>query len=286
ENKEVVEDNGLGLSDFLNSGTQEGENEPSPETDGKTDETPESTTEGEGQEETPEGEGVEGEKESAEESPEKEPSDPWESEDNPYLKRYKDTRDWATRVNQENQQLKEQLSMMTAHLQRLEKKLDGEWTEEDEAEQAPELQADVIAQNAELQGRITASRELAISQYGADKVEQLLFAPDAPFREIENDPLIQARILQSEAPVMEALRIVEEKQWYDKWGYDLAKAEEKIREDERAKLEKTIREEIMKELSGKAKMKEKLDTGLSDVKGSGDYGSPPKEYTPLSELFS
>src|SRR3972149_4797266 len=217
---------------------------------------------------------VKEEKKPPEEKAEVKPSIDWEAEDNPFKSRYFNTQQWATTVNQENANLKKGLEIA-------QKKLDGTYVEGEEFADAETLQRE---NDAEFKGSLTASHKVAGEIYGQDYVYKMLYAPDAPFQQINNDPAVHYRVLHSEAPAQEAIKILKEFNFFNKYGRDVDKIESTIRE----KLKAEVKEEVTKEFKEKLKLKEKQPDGLGNVV---DEQIPFKEkqgYQPKTtkELFS
>jgi hypothetical protein len=199
-----------------------------------------------------------------------------------YEARLKETRDWTTRVNSENAQLKRDLAEQNRTLVMINKKLDGEWTEEDERAIVPSQQptSEQFEQNGHIRGKIDASREAAYDIYGKEEVEKTLFADTAPFREIMEDPIVKAKVLSSNAPVIEAMKIIKVKQFYDKWGYEPKDIEKNMRET----IEKELRDKITQDVLKKMQGKDKVTTGIRDVRSS-DRTEGVITHTPLKDIF-
>ena len=192
---------GLGLSEFLATQPQEAP-EATPVTEVKTTETPEVQTEGKPTESEvkPEEKPAEEVKtevkteEKTEEKTEVKPTIDWESDTNPFKQRHKDASKWANQVHMQNLELQKQMEMIN-------KKLDGTYDAEAEAK-AQEIPPHIISQTSEMAGKIVASRQAAFDIYGKENVENLLWADNAPFRAIENDPMVQVRVMSSMSPVL------------------------------------------------------------------------------------
>lgn len=186
------------------------------------------------------------------------------SEKEQYEQRLKETRDWTSRVNAENAQLKRDFAEQAAYLAMINKKLDGNWTEEDDrAMQAPQTTPDEAMQYGHTEGKIAASRDAAYQIFGRENVEKTLFADDAPFRAIMDDPIVNQKVLSSNAPVIEAMKIVQVKQFYDKWGYEPKDIEKNMRESIEKELTDKITQKVIKQLNGR----DRVSTGIRDVKG-------------------
>lgn len=287
----VNEGLGLGLEGFL-KGTSGSEGKPEDETtEGETSPKETETAEGEKPsqedgkekvEDKPKEEKVDDTDKKTEGKPEGEAEKVEPSSD--YEKRYKDTQKWAMQVSNDNAQLKKDIESQRVLISRITKQIEGTWTDEDEAnfEQANAGPSpEEAAAEANTQGRIDASREAAISIYGEEEVAKLLYAPDAPFRAIETDPIVRAKVLSSSAPVIEAIKIVKARQFYDKWGYDPATIESNIRKQ----AESELKEKITKEILDKFKAQGTIPKGLGDVKSSDVKDQNTHSTKRLSELF-
>lgn len=196
----------------------------------------------------------------------------WETDDNPYKKRYQNTQSWGTTLNQQNLELKKNFEMLN-------KKLDGTWNPEEEAKASQPDPRQLFSQ-AETLGKVKASARVAVERYGADKVQAMIFADNAPFRKFDNDSAIQARVLSADAPVLEAFRILEENDFRAKWGNDPKAIEENIRKKTEEELTKTITENVTKQIMERLNLKEKQLTTVGDARSAegapkaGANGSP------------
>ena len=179
----------------------------------------------------------------------------WESDKNTYKKRYKDTSQYATIVNQHNIELKK-------NLERIEMKLDGTYDPEQErqAEAIPDIS------QAEIRGKIAASQSAAQEMFGADYVEKILHEFNEKYG---TNSSIQARVLTSDAPVIEAIRVMKEQNFYSKYGTDVDKIEGKIKEKLIEELTPKITNEVTKQLMERMNRKAESPEGLSETKGNG-----------------
>lgn len=162
------------------------------------------------------------------------------------------------------------------------KKLDGTYDAAAEAK-AQEISPQVISQTSEMAGKIVASREAAFEIYGKDNVEKTLWVESAPFRAIENDPMVQARVMSSMSPVLEAMKCVEEYAFYSKWG----KSPKVIEENIKKAYEKEIEDRVTKKILEKMNLKEKQVTGIGEARAV-TTGSTPTDQNrtpPLVEVF-
>lgn len=205
----------------------------------------------------------------------------WEDENNTYKKRHKDAAKWANQVHQQNLALQQQLEIIN-------KKLDGTYDPEQDA--PPPIDPQAIAQESEFGGRIAASRESAFEIYGKGNieegkkiVEQTLWADNAPFRQIEQHPMVQMRIMGSSSPVLEAMKIVKEYAFYQKFG----NTPELIEDNIKKAYEKEIEDRVTKKVLDKVKLKEEQVKGIGEVRSASVGGSPPAQnpFPPLSEIF-
>jgi len=260
-----VKDAGLGLSEFLNgSDAPEGETpsqDEAPEIETKPQVEDEPAVEEKAEEKADEKEvkadSEEPKEPQIEEKVESKPHD-WDSDDNPYKKQYFDTQRYATQVNQDNVNLKRQFEIIN-------KKLDGTYDPETDVElQAP---ADQISAMAEVRGKALASREYAVEMAQRDgKDAAWVEARIAEFdRTYGRNPAIQARVLTSQSPVVEALKVLDEQSWLSTWGRDVKQIEAKIRDDERKKFEAKVEETVNKRLEERLKNIGKQPTGIREA---------------------
>jgi hypothetical protein len=152
-------------------------------------------------------------------------------------KRLKDTRNWATQVNSRNKELDRKLQEVLDQQKVLQAKLDGTYIEP----VAPQVDP---TEMAKLNERIKISRALAEEKYGVESVNQWVFNDDAPYRTVEQaDPLVKARVFQSDRPVLEAIQVLREVQFKNKYGSDPDAIVAKIREE--------VKQEFLNDLSAK-----------------------------------
>jgi hypothetical protein len=200
-----------------------------------------------------------------------------------FEKRYKDTQSWANKVNQENLELKRNLGILSQQLEVVNKKLDGTYDPEKDEPKLPPVE-DIVryAQSEALfKGRLDSSRAAAFQVHTPEKVEKMLWADDAPLREIQDNPMVKFRIENSPSPVMEAMDVVKEYMWYKQWGYKPEDIETNIRNDERKKAE----EAAMKKLSGNLDLRDRMPSTLGNVKGAAHGGQTPDQVPSLTQIF-
>lgn len=182
----------------------------------------------------------------------------WESPENPYLQRWKDTHAWGNRLNQINEELSHKIEVLG-------KKLDGTY---DPAKDEPPTPS---ASDGALHGRIEASINIAREQFGKDKdgipfIDKIVLAPDGPYARIEAaDPAVKARVMASRAPALEALQVVREHLFYEQWGRDPDQIMTNIRKKLTEELRESIRAEELAKLEKRLQLSHTLPTGLGDV---------------------
>ena len=193
----------------------------------------------------------------------------WDDEANPYKNstgkletQYKNTRDWATKAY----------------------KLVKEYgIEIDEPEFEKEEENRNNAQLFAFNHRELASRQAASEIYGEDFVNKTIYAVDSAFAKLVKDkPELYQRMFVSKAPVLEAIKIVKEQNFFGKYGSDVEKIPEKIKKE----LETELREKITKELQKKLTKKEELPNTLSGVTSRDvNVENAPFTPTPLERIF-
>ena len=200
----------------------------------------------------------------------------WEAERETLLKQLKDTRDYATRVNRDNLDTKRQLEIVN-------KKLDGTYdpAKDDVKPPAPEE----ILRTGEMAGAAKASLNAAIQMYGKETVEKEL----NEFHELFADnEIIQQRVINSDMPTVEAIKVMKEYRFVKQHGDDPDKIVDNIRKALIEELTPKIREEESQKLMARLDKKDKEVGGIGGARGdSGIRGekvvAAPK---PLGSIFS
>ena len=219
-----------------------------------------------------------GETVDAKKEEEKKASTNWDADDNPYKKRYHDTARWANSVNQELAGIKKDVSIAN-------KKLDGTYDAEAEAK-AEVPDPNQIAQTSEIRGKVAASAAMAEDKYGKEYVQKMIFAENAPFRQYDNDPYVQSRVLSSNAPVMEAIRIMKEREFFGKYGHEPESIEAKIKEIFEKELTDKITKQVTADLMKRIDEKGKQVTGLTNARGSEAQKDGKASIKSLSNIFN
>lgn len=168
-------------------------------------------------------------------------------------KRLEDTRNWATKVNSENIKLRNDYTSILKEVDILKQKLAGTYVE------PKEPSPDDKAKLAVLEERVKISRALAEELYGPEFVQETVYAENSPYLQLEQmDPLVKARVFNADRPVIEAIKIVKERQFRDKYGDDPEKIHAAIREE--------VRQEIVDEIK-RAKSEKKTVESVNGLHG-------------------
>lgn len=229
------------------------------------------------------------EKKGAEMSPEEkaaqEAKAKWDNEENPYVKRYKDTAANWQKEHQEKLQYQSAISQLQQEVQTLRKIADGTYDPEVDAPKA--VPHEVVAERALSVGKALASRNAAIEQYGSEEVASRL----AEFNQVfESNEMINQLVINSDSPVHEAFRILNRYKFETKYGSTPDDWHKNIRAEAETELREKIKAEVTEELMGRADKKHGTPRGLSSSRGSNGVGnsqnSKGKGATPLNEIFS
>lgn len=154
-------------------------------------------------------------------------------------KRLKDTRDYATKLGQENKELKKSHSALVKELEIVKAKLDGTYVEP-----AP-VPPEQLTAMEKFKTRVEIDNQLMIDQYGAEQIQKLIWDTDSPYQQLEiMDPAIKMRVSNSTRPVLEAMKVVEEHKFFEKYGRDPVKIREAIIAEERENLTAEIKAEL------------------------------------------
>jgi len=192
-------------------------------------------------------------------------------------KQLKDTRDYATKTNKENKELKQSHASLKAEIDILKAKLDGTYTE-------PTPPSPEQLQKAEsFKARVQVDDKVMRDQYGNETIQQLIWNSDSPYMQLEMaDPLIKERIFRAERPVQEAMQVVQEHEFFEKYGRDPEKIKQAILDE--------AREELVKELKGELKPKTRNDvvtlSGVPAVPRSEQPKVPGAQPLELKSIFT
>ena len=281
EAKVDVSDTGLGLNDFISGGKKEVASTTSSSTPENTDVKIETIPDAKDDNKSDDKKELDAKDKVSDEKKEEvvdnKPSVNWDGDDNPYKKRYYDTAKWANTVNQELAGIKKDVSIAN-------KKLDGTYDAEAEAK-AAEVDPQILTQQAETRGKVSASMVMAEEQFGKEYVQKMIFADDAPFRQYDNDPYVQGRVLSSNAPVVEAIRILKEREFFGKYGYEPDKIITNIRAEVEKELTDKVTKQVTEQIMKRIDEKGKQVTGLSNARGSETKTEVKQTVKPLSSIF-
>lgn len=209
------------------------------------------------------------------------PKSDWDSPENPYKKRYEDTRDYSTRVNQENAEFKKELAKINA-------KLDG--TYDPSVHETPAKTQEQEKTEAEILGRVSASEEAAYRIYGEGDSEKGKPIVTARLKEFNDKfgqhKMVQYRVMNSRTPIIEAMKVMEEAELIGKYGNEPKQIIAAIRKEAETELEAKITERVTKQLMGRLENRDKVAPTLINARGAGkDNGAVPTGPTPLKEMF-
>jgi len=194
------------------------------------------------------------------------PTVDWNSADNPYLKQYRDTASYATRVNQQNKDLARQMEIIN-------KKLDG--TYDPEQDKPLEPSSDELVAQAEIKGKVSASQAVAEERYGAEAVQKLILDEHSPYARLEaSDPTIGPRVMASNAPILEAMAVLNEHVFFSKYGRDPEGIKKAITKEVLDVEREKIRAEVTKDVMARIAQKNDQVVGLGDVRGAASLTKP------------
>jgi hypothetical protein len=212
------------------------------------------------------------------------PKDKWESDDNPYVKRFKDTAANWNKTHQENLQLRNAVAQMQQEVSTLKKIADGTYDPEKDGPKQPSPQD--IAGKALNVGKVMASRNAAIEQFGAEQVETDLNEFNTVF---DGNEMVNQLVVNSDAPVYEAFRILKRYRFEKKYGNSPDEWHKNIRVEAEKELREKLRAELTEEILGRADKQKRTPRGLSSSRGSNGLpsgqNSKGKGPTTLKEVF-
>lgn len=188
-------------------------------------------------------------------------------------KRQRDSANAFTQVNQRLVELQRAGEITN-------KKIDG--TYDPAVDDVPIQTADQAKQIGEFEGRFTASRGIAEATHGAEKVESILTEFNTKYAQ---DPIAQAKILQSPTPVIEAMNIVENGYFIQKHGNNPSKIVESITKMVLEKHGKEMEDKLTKNFNEKLKLKESQPDGIGEASGSKSDAKTTRKEVPLDDIF-
>ena len=154
-------------------------------------------------------------------------------------KQLKDTRDYATKVNQTNLDLKKSHASLLEEVKTLKERLDGTYVEKPTV--APEQQSIID----KFMARVEVDNAVMIEKYGAETIQKLIWDADGPYQQLEiMDPALKLRVTNAQRPVAEAMKIVEEHEFFKKYGHDPNKIKDAIIAEAREELIAELKQEL------------------------------------------
>jgi hypothetical protein len=207
--------------------------------------------------------------------------------ENPVEKRLRDTHAWANKVNQEKLQLQKQLETQQERIDILTKKLaDPEYDPAQDPKYAGPT-PEQIAETSLMAGKALASRDAAYREHGQERVDAIVGEFNRLFADNE---AMQTAVRTAQNPIHQAMDIVEDFYFKNKYGFKPTQIKESIRKELEADLRKTIRSEILAEIREGKTLKDSSAKGLSDIRGgNGSESSKFKSegaVTPLGNIFN
>lgn len=232
-------------------------------------------------ESTPEDKKEEAKKEEEPEKDKEEAKTGWESDDNPYKKQFEESKEKEKSQRNWNTELKREVTDLQQKSVITDKKLDGSY--DPEVDDAPKETPEQLQSRGDLQGRISASTEIANDKYGEAEVTKILNKFQDDFSQ---NQAIQTRMLMSNTPVMEAIKIVEEQAFFDKYGSNPDAIRDKIREEHEKEMTERITKEVTAQLTERLSKKNGAVNGLADVPNSSENEKNKPGVESLESIFA
>ncbi len=211
--------------------------------------------------------------------------DKWESEENPFVKRYKDTAANWQKEHQEKLQLQGQVQQLAQEVTVLKKIADGTY---DPQKDDPSLQVrpeDVAAQALNV-GKMLSSKHAAVAQFGEESVMQRL----TEFNELfGQNQIVQDIVTGSDSPVSEAFFILDRYHFEKKYGARPDDIYKNIRTEVEKEIEPEIRKKVTAEIMERFDKKKDTPRGLPPRGSSGvkeSQNSDGAKFTPLKNVFN
>lgn len=177
----------------------------------------------------------------------------------------------ARRLGSEVVELKRETQALLEANRVLTAKLEGTYKEP--AQPTPEE----IAARAEFKGRETSSRSIAETQYGVAKIQSEIYDDDSPYKTLVTEkPWLHARVSRHAQPAVEAMRVLQEESFREKYGDDPAQWVTKIEAELTPRIEDIFKKQVAIPLTG-----DKAPS-LTEVRGTNGNTPAPKS---LAELF-
>lgn len=187
-------------------------------------------------------------------------NNPWKKKASEFDQRYRDThRNWNA-LNQQNQELQRQLTILG-------KKFDG--TYDPQVDEPPPPDPVAIRTWGAIEGKAEASLAAAVRVHGQDKVMQAL---DKYAQVFGNDRSVQERILMSNDPVQGAMDAVAGYEFFATYGNDPGRIIETIKAQLETELTPKIREAESKRIMAELAPKHREPGGIGKVLGGNGAG--------------
>lgn len=209
--------------------------------------------------------------------------DKWDADENPYKKRFQDTAANWNREHQENLQMRQAVAQMQQEMTVLRKMADGTYDPEKDA--PPQVTHEDVATKALNVGKVLASKNAAISQFGKERVDSTITEFNQLF---EGNKAVNDLVVNAESPIHEVFRIVDRYKFEAKYGSTPTDIHKAIRAEYEKEMRETIRKEVTDEIMGRVD-KKKQHPSFSSSRGSNGLGkganSKSGGATPLSKIF-
>ena len=187
-------------------------------------------------------------------------NNPWKKKASEFDQRYRDThRNWNS-LNQQNQELQRQLTILA-------KKFDG--TYDPQVDEPPPPDPVAIRTWGAIEGKAQASFASATRVHGQDKVMQAL---DKYAQVFGNDRSVQERILMSDDPVQGAMDAVAGYEFFAKYGNDPGRIIDTIKQQLETELTPKIREAESKRIMTELAPKHREPGGIGKILGGNGAG--------------
>jgi hypothetical protein len=135
---------------------------------------------------------------------------------------------------------------------------------------------------ARLEERIQTSEAIERENHGDEYIDKMIYADDSAWKsKLRHDPLIDYRVRNAKSPISEALKVVKEQEFHDKYGNDPEKIVKAIKKEVETDVRKELKEEYEKKLKGK----EALGSDLSNVKSDEVKSNDKFRQKSTAELF-
>lgn len=213
-------------------------------------------------------------------------ADKVKAEDLTFKQRFEETAKWGHALNEQNQQMRTLLEQQTQKLEMLQKKLDGTWTDEDDAKLERGSSTEEVATRAVQVGKALASKAALYRELGEAEATKVLTEYNQLFGGNET---IRNIVANEESPAHAAALLVERYHFEQEHGRTPKEWKASIEKAYRTSMEKEIRKSILEEIRAGRNKREATPESLSEVRGSGDQGENGKlkeeQPTPLKDIF-